>query len=453
MKEMFNISRLFWLTGVSLLVSLVLATAPTQGLSIISPELILERSLVATPTGIAVEFRTKTWLLASDATDYLFAGSLRHRVVSSYEFCPTGGEDFYGSLHSGILRFEGEGFNGQYLCATAQINNSYPVEAYRLTWITAHAEIKGIDNTPQLTHVGVSPPRDGNLSHNYLTGDQLYFHIAIPNYDPWELYNGLEGSYLQLNMDGARAQYYNIGSDGLDDRSWRLGYTPIRSCFSWLPRLSAVWNQNSLSSQIDYSDSSCLVYRYTIKATDKTDHLRILDLVTTSKHYLRDKDGDQASLSLSPEQLSLGTPLLTVNKSESSPPPVVSVSSGSAANSFKARDDQSDPTSWNYAFINQATTCGRHVSFSTDYSEGANVGYSASNNGFKVCFRSTEAAGNHGYGVSTVINLAGGSDPAPKKPTKLPDTGSVSPWLSFVTITLISSLMVSWLRARRGLNS
>ena len=86
--------------------------------------------------------------------------------------------------------------------------------------------------------------------------------------------------------------------------------------------------------------------------------------------------------------------------------PTVTVSNGSVANSFKANDNDSGPTTWVYVLIDNPT-CNSTTSFSgsTSYTEGSDVVHNASNNGKKVCFRSTDGSNNAGYGISATIHV------------------------------------------------
>ena len=85
--------------------------------------------------------------------------------------------------------------------------------------------------------------------------------------------------------------------------------------------------------------------------------------------------------------------------------PVVTVSAGSAADSFKAVDDETASTDWAYVLITN-NTCDSTTNFSgsSSYNEGDDVVQTASNNGKKLCFRSTDSSDNAGYGVSDVID-------------------------------------------------
>ena len=86
--------------------------------------------------------------------------------------------------------------------------------------------------------------------------------------------------------------------------------------------------------------------------------------------------------------------------------PTVTVSNGSVANSFKANDNDSGPTTWVYVLITN-TTCDSTTDFNnpTSYTEGSDVVHNASNNGKKVCFRSTDGSNNAGYGISATIHV------------------------------------------------
>ena len=89
------------------------------------------------------------------------------------------------------------------------------------------------------------------------------------------------------------------------------------------------------------------------------------------------------------------------------PAPIVTVSAGSVANSFKASDDQTaTATTWSHAFISQSSTCGGSIGFPTgvSYTEGQDLSYTDAHNNRKVCFRSTDGNNKRGYAASAVID-------------------------------------------------
>ena len=90
-------------------------------------------------------------------------------------------------------------------------------------------------------------------------------------------------------------------------------------------------------------------------------------------------------------------------------PPIVTVSQGSVDDSFKATDDDSATTTWDYVLIDN-NTCDSTTDFNNpiSYTEGDDVSYTAADNGKRYCFRSTEYFVNigfiSGFGASDVIN-------------------------------------------------
>ena len=91
------------------------------------------------------------------------------------------------------------------------------------------------------------------------------------------------------------------------------------------------------------------------------------------------------------------------------PAPVITIEAGSVAQSFKARDSDDDTTTWKSIFIEATTDCDSALDYDSDdstaadYTEGTDVDYS-SQNGKKLCFRSSDSSDNHGYGVSGVVD-------------------------------------------------
>ena len=71
--------------------------------------------------------------------------------------------------------------------------------------------------------------------------------------------------------------------------------------------------------------------------------------------------------------------------------PTVTVSRGSADGTFKAVDNDNGSTTWKYALVT-GNDCDSTTDFNnpTSYTEGDDLVHNASNNGKKVCFRSTE---------------------------------------------------------------
>ena len=94
----------------------------------------------------------------------------------------------------------------------------------------------------------------------------------------------------------------------------------------------------------------------------------------------------------------------TINVDQTAP--VVTVSAGSAADSFKAVDDEAASTDWAYVFITN-NTCNSTTDFSSpsSYTEGDDVVPTEADNTKQLCFRSTDSSGNHGYASSTTINV------------------------------------------------
>ena len=90
--------------------------------------------------------------------------------------------------------------------------------------------------------------------------------------------------------------------------------------------------------------------------------------------------------------------------------PLVSVTAGSQVNSYQASDDEGGLSSWVYKFIGSDQACDSSIDFSdgSSYTEAQAVSYSSANNGRKLCFRSSDALANHGYGDSAVINVIEG---------------------------------------------
>ena len=88
-------------------------------------------------------------------------------------------------------------------------------------------------------------------------------------------------------------------------------------------------------------------------------------------------------------------------------PPTITISTGSATNSFKAVDDDPGTTTWVYVKIAGSSTCGSSTDFAsaTSYTEGGDISYTAADNGQKICFRSTDSNSNAGYQASEVINI------------------------------------------------
>ena len=94
----------------------------------------------------------------------------------------------------------------------------------------------------------------------------------------------------------------------------------------------------------------------------------------------------------------------TINVDQTAP--VVTVSRGSADDTFQANDNDSSPTTWAYVLITN-NTCNSTTNFSgsTSYTEGDDVVPTEADNTKQICFRSTDSSGNHGYGVSDVIDI------------------------------------------------
>ena len=119
-------------------------------------------------------------------------------------------------------------------------------------------------------------------------------------------------------------------------------------------------------------------------------------------------------------------------------PTEVTVTEGSVSDSFKAIDNDPNPTVWRYLFINDHQTCDGSANFESakGYSEGDAVSYTAeANNHQRLCFRSTAGGDAHGYGSSEEIlidiyppeiTISQGSDEYTFKATD--DESSVSKW-------------------------
>ena len=105
--------------------------------------------------------------------------------------------------------------------------------------------------------------------------------------------------------------------------------------------------------------------------------------------------------------------------------PVVTVTAGTADDSVQATDDEAEPTTWVYSFIDASDTCGSATSFpaSSNYNEGDDVFHTEANHGQQLCFRSTDDNHNSGYGSSVIVYLPPVVDP-PVDPDTDPDPGS-----------------------------
>ena len=94
----------------------------------------------------------------------------------------------------------------------------------------------------------------------------------------------------------------------------------------------------------------------------------------------------------------------TINVDQTAP--VVTVSRGSADDTFQANDNDSSPTTWAYVLITN-NTCNSTTNFSgsTSYTEGDDVVPTEADNTKRLCFRSTDNSDNAGYGLSATINV------------------------------------------------
>ena len=100
--------------------------------------------------------------------------------------------------------------------------------------------------------------------------------------------------------------------------------------------------------------------------------------------------------------------------------PTVTVAAGNTAGSFKATDNDTDTTTWQYVWTAGNATCDDSTSFSgsSSYTEDRDVNPAPANDGRRLCFQSTDTAGNAGHGRSDradrqapTVTLAAGNDP------------------------------------------
>ncbi|MDE0243269.1 MAG: hypothetical protein OYG31_00960 [Candidatus Kaiserbacteria bacterium] len=80
-----------------------------------------------------------------------------------------------------------------------------------------------------------------------------------------------------------------------------------------------------------------------------------------------------------------------------------------------ATDDDGDPTTWVYVNVANAqskTSCAASdFNLSIPYTEAGGLSFNPETDGnSKVCFRSTDANGNHGYGISDLIGNTGDTE-------------------------------------------
>ena len=91
--------------------------------------------------------------------------------------------------------------------------------------------------------------------------------------------------------------------------------------------------------------------------------------------------------------------------------PVVTASSAGSltGRTVKGVDAESGTTVWKYKVIDSGDTCGatEMATGSSDYTENTNQSVGAEADGKKVCFASTDVAGNVGYGATSVLSVAG----------------------------------------------
>ena len=87
------------------------------------------------------------------------------------------------------------------------------------------------------------------------------------------------------------------------------------------------------------------------------------------------------------------------------PRPTVTVSAGTASDSFKAVDDDGGTTTWLRQFIDDKRSCDGHLDWSAadTYQEASDVSPLVGNNNQKLCFQSTNSQGFAGYDVSEAI--------------------------------------------------
>ena len=109
----------------------------------------------------------------------------------------------------------------------------------------------------------------------------------------------------------------------------------------------------------------------------------------------------------------LATPLLPLNHSSmTSPHPTITTTVGGTNDNrtVSASDNDTGTTTMLYKIITSGTTCNASTmsSGTTSYTESNTITIAAADNGKKVCFSSTDAAGNIGYQATAALVTGSG---------------------------------------------
>ena len=116
---------------------------------------------------------------------------------------------------------------------------------------------------------------------------------------------------------------------------------------------------------------------------------------------------------------SVASGALDITVETTAPTVTPSIGGTLTARTVKGVDDDSGTTSWQYKVIGASVTCGSDAmaSGSSDYTEDTDQSVTPSAHGKKVCFSSTDTAGNTGYAATGTLSVLGEAPTATWTPT------------------------------------
>ena len=141
--------------------------------------------------------------------------------------------------------------------------------------------------------------------------------------------------------------------------------------------------------------------------TGTTDANGDWSVTVTSAEMIGLGEGSVTITAMAPGAATDGT--RTVTYDATAPEITASVGGTSVARTVRGVDTDTGTTSWRYKIIDAEAACDGSVmsSGTSDYTENTDQAVGVSADGKKVCFSSTDSAGNVGYGVTPVITGSG----------------------------------------------